>query len=172
MTWYEEALGTAEEQAKVFAAWAVLGLLAWLWGWPWVAAGCAAVVGVGMLSVLVELADQDDDGLDIPDYVADETAYREYVDPDSDMTEAEFERRQAAALDPSRSRTMEIVAEADGIGADRQLAIAETFGSVETLAAHEPDEVAERVDDVGEVLAERAVREARDAAATRQLATA
>lgn len=82
------------------------------------------------------------------------------------MGEAEYERRLGAALDPYQSRTMDVVATVDGIGPERRLRIAEAAGSVETLAAMEPHEVAEQVEGVGEVYAERAVRAARDAVAT------
>ncbi|WP_254823104.1 helix-hairpin-helix domain-containing protein [Haloglomus halophilum] len=89
----------------------------------------------------------------------DATAREQYVA--GDITLTEYERRVEAALDPSTSRALEVLDEADGIGEQRALQLAEAFGSVETLAAHEPAEVADEVDGIGPTYAERAVETAR-----------
>ena len=82
-----------------------------------------------------------EDGLEVPADHPDPHLYREYVT--GDMDESEYEHRLGAALDPYQSRTMDVVATVDGIGPERRLRIAEAAGSVETLAAMEPREVAD-----------------------------
>jgi hypothetical protein len=134
-----------------------------------VALTAGLVVVVYARERLGDLADRvrdwrDGDELDIPDDHPDPHLYREYVT--TDMAEAEYERRLEAALDPQQSRALAVLDAAEGIGDERALAIAAELGSVETIAAHEPAALAERVDGIGETLAERAVRAARGEVAT------
>lgn len=134
----------------------------------------ALVVGFVVLAVLWHLGgalweraggvlDRVGDALEDDEAHVDPTAREQYVA--GDITLAEYERRIEAAMDPSTSRALEVLDEADGIGEARALDLAEAFGSVETLAAHEPAEVAAEVEGIGDVYAERAVQVARDAVA-------
>lgn len=128
----------------------------------------AAVLILGVLWGIGVMADRGEEWASRLQQWADSDG-ETYVDPvareafvDDEISLDEYERRVAMVLEPESSNALEVLVEADGIGRERALLLAEEFGSVESLADHTPTEVADRVDGIGDHLGEVAVEAARE----------